>query len=57
MEGNKIINDMYKRFNDIVVGFKGVKKTIGKAELNHKLIFSLCKEWRPKVTAIEEART
>lgn len=56
MDENETINAMYNRFNDIFVGLKGIGKTIGKAELNHKLLLSLQKEWRSKVTIVEEAK-
>lgn len=40
MEKNETINDMFNRFNSIVVGLEGVGKTIGKVEFNHKLFLS-----------------
>lgn len=39
MEENGTINTMYNRFDDIVVGLKGLEKAIGKVELNHKLFY------------------
>lgn len=56
MEENKTINAMCNRFNDIILGLKGVEKKIGKVELNCKIFLSLLKEWRPMVTTIEEAK-
>lgn len=52
MEDNKIINAMYNRFNNIILCLKGLGKTTGRVELNHKLLLSLRKEWQPKVMAI-----
>lgn len=40
MEDNETINAIYNRFNYFVVGLKGLGKTIGKAEVNNKLLMS-----------------
>lgn len=56
MEENETVNAIHNRFNDIVVGFKRLGKNIGNAELNHKFLLSLPKEWRLQVMAIEEAK-
>lgn len=55
MEESEPINDMYNRFNDIIVGFKELGKTICKAELNREFLLSHPKERRSKVMTIEEA--
>lgn len=35
---------MYIKFDDIVIGLKKLEKTIGKVELNYKVLLSLPKE-------------
>ena len=50
------ISKMFTRFNDIIVQLKGLGKVISTHELNRKFLQALPKEWRPKVTAIEEAK-
>lgn len=56
MKEVEIINAMYNQFNDIIVALKGLGKIIGKSEHNQKLLFSLPKEWLPKMTEIEETK-
>lgn len=56
MVESKTINVIYNRFNNIIVSLKGFGKVNGNAELNHKLLLSLPKDWHPKVTSIEEAK-
>lgn len=47
---------MYNRFNDSVVSLKGLRKIIGKVEINRKLLSSLPKDRHPKVITIDEAK-
>lgn len=44
MDNNETIAQIYNYFNNIVVGLKGLRKIIGKAKLNTKLLSSLPKE-------------
>ena len=50
------ISKMFTRFNDIIVQLQGLGKPIPSSELNRKFLQALPWEWRPKVTAIEEAK-
>lgn len=47
---------MYNRFTDIIVGLQNHGDKLEPVDLNRKLLESLPIEWRPKVTAIEEAK-
>ena len=50
------ISKMFTRFNDIIVQLQALGKPIPTSEQNRKFLQALPKEWRPKVTAIEEAK-
>lgn len=56
MEDKESINVIYNRFIDIVVALQNLGKDLGLDEINKKLFALLPIEWRPKVTAIEEAK-
>ena len=56
MARDEDISKMFNRYNDVVVQLKGLGKIISTHELNRKFLQALPKEWRPKVTAIEEAK-
>ncbi|KAH9685562.1 Integrase catalytic domain-containing protein [Citrus sinensis] len=56
MEQNENVYSMYTRFTDIVNNLGALGKTFSNSEKVKKIIRSLPKEWRPKRTAIEEAK-
>ncbi|KAH9649048.1 Integrase catalytic domain-containing protein [Citrus sinensis] len=56
MEQNENVYSMYTRFTDIVNTLGVLGKTFSNSEKVKKIIRSLPKEWRPKKTAIEEAK-
>ncbi|KAH9704489.1 hypothetical protein KPL70_011489 [Citrus sinensis] len=56
MEQNENVYSMYTRFTDIVNTLGALGKTFSNSEKVKKIIRSLPKEWRPKRTAIEEAK-
>ncbi|KAH9651322.1 Integrase catalytic domain-containing protein [Citrus sinensis] len=56
MEQNENMYSMYTRFTDIVNTLGALGKTFSNSEKVKKIIRSLPKEWRPKRTAIEEAK-
>ncbi|KAH9724856.1 hypothetical protein KPL70_007638 [Citrus sinensis] len=56
MEQNESVYSMYTRFTDIVNTLGALGKTFSNSEKLKKIIRSLPKEWRPKRTAIEEAK-
>ncbi|KAH9685791.1 hypothetical protein KPL70_014095 [Citrus sinensis] len=56
MEQNENAYSMYTRFTDIVNTIGALGKTFSNSEKVKKIIRSLPKEWRPKRTAIEEAK-
>ncbi|KAH9668491.1 hypothetical protein KPL70_021434 [Citrus sinensis] len=56
MEQNESVYSMYTRFTDIVNNLGALGKIFSNSEKVKKIIRSLPKEWRPKRTAIEEAK-
>ncbi|KAH9716703.1 hypothetical protein KPL71_021554 [Citrus sinensis] len=56
MEQNESVYFIYTRFTDIVNTLGALGKTFSNSEKVKKIIRSLPKEWRPKRTAIEEAK-
>ncbi|KAH9769127.1 hypothetical protein KPL71_011881 [Citrus sinensis] len=56
MEQNESVYSMYTRFTDIVNTLEALGKTFSNSKKVKKIIRSLPKEWRPKRTAIEEAK-
>ena len=56
MGQNESVYSMYTRFTDIVNTLGALGKTFSNSEKVKKIIRSLPKEWRPKRTAIEEAK-
>ncbi|KAH9669926.1 hypothetical protein KPL70_021986 [Citrus sinensis] len=56
MKQNENVYSMYTRFTDIVNTLGALGKTFSNSEKVKKIIRSLPKEWRPKRTAIEEAK-
>jgi len=56
-EGSKKVREeMYSRFQTLVFGIKLLKKSYVASDHVSKIIRSLPARWRPKVTAIEEAK-
>ncbi|KAH9780087.1 Integrase catalytic domain-containing protein [Citrus sinensis] len=56
MKKNENVYSMYTRFTNIVNTLGALGKTFSNSEKVKKIIRSLPKEWRPKRTAIEEAK-
>ena len=56
MKQNENVYSMYTRFTDIVNTLSALGKTLSNSEKVKKIIRSILKEWRPKRTAIEEAK-
>ncbi|KAH9697592.1 hypothetical protein KPL71_023665 [Citrus sinensis] len=56
MEQNENVYSMYTRFTNIVNTLGALGKTFSNSEKVKKIIRSLPKEWRQKMTAIEEAK-
>ncbi|KAH9649211.1 hypothetical protein KPL70_025897 [Citrus sinensis] len=56
MEQNESVYSMYMRFTDIVNTLGALGKIFSNSEKVRKIISLLPKEWRPKRTAIEEAK-
>ncbi|KAH9743781.1 hypothetical protein KPL70_003419 [Citrus sinensis] len=56
MESYESVHDMYTRFINIVNSLEAQGKIFTNSEKVKKIIRSLPKEWRPKRTAIEEAK-
>ena len=56
MESYESVHDMYTRFIDIVNSLEVLCKIFTNSKKVKKIIRSLPKEWRPKRTAIEEAK-
>ena len=50
------IDDMYSRFQTLVSGPQILKKSYVASDHVSKILISLPARWRPKVTAIEEAK-
>ncbi|XP_043692999.1 uncharacterized protein LOC122643445 [Telopea speciosissima] len=53
---NESISSMFLRFTNITNKLKGLGKTYTKSENVRKILRSLPPKWRPKVTAIKEAK-
>ena len=56
MEQNKIISSMFTCFTDIVNRLKYLDKTYTNSNLVRKVLRSLSRSWKSKVTAIQEAK-
>ena len=50
------IFDMFSKFTDIINGLNGLDKIYINYELVYKILRSLPKEWKTKVTVIQEAK-
>jgi hypothetical protein len=56
MKDDETIDQMYSRFQTLVSGLKILKKSYVASDHVSKILRSLPASWRPKVTAIEEAK-
>jgi len=56
MKDDESIEDMYSRFQTLVSGLQILKKSYAASDHVRKILRSLPARWRPKVTAIEEAK-
>src|SRR4030042_4304965 len=56
MSEDETINVMFTRFQTLVSGLQVLKKSYTTPDHVKKILRSLPAKWRPKVTAIEEAR-
>ncbi|XP_074292576.1 uncharacterized protein LOC141619454 [Silene latifolia] len=56
MEQNETLDSMSTRFSSIINELKNLGKTFDSEEIARKILRSLSKRWRPKVTIMEECR-
>jgi len=56
MKDDESIDEMYSRFRTLVSGRQILKKNYVASDHVSKILRSLPARWRPKVTAIEEAK-
>jgi len=56
MKEDESIETMYSRFQTLVSGLQLLKKSYVASDHVNKILRSLPAKWRPKVTAIEEAK-
>jgi len=56
MKEDESIETMYSRFQTLVSGLQILKKSYVASDHVNKILRSLPAKWRPKVTAIEEAK-
>ncbi|KAL6990875.1 hypothetical protein U1Q18_052533 [Sarracenia purpurea var. burkii] len=56
MPSHENVKDMFTRFNLIINNLKSLGKVFPNIEIVRKILRTLPEEWRPKVTAIEEAK-
>jgi hypothetical protein len=56
MKDDESIEEMYSRFQTLVSGLQILKKSYVASDHVSKILRSLHARWRPKVTAIEEAK-
>ena len=56
MESNESITGMYTRFTDIINNLKNFCKSYTDSELYRKVLRSLPRSWKAKVTAIQEVK-
>jgi len=56
MKEDKSIETMYSRFQTLVSGLQILKKSYVASDHVNKILRTLLAKWRPKVTAIEEAK-
>jgi hypothetical protein len=56
MKENENIESMFSRFKVLVAGLKVLKKSYTTSDHVKKILRSLPAKWRPKVTAIQEAK-
>ena len=56
MKSDESITDMFIKFTDIINGLMSLRKIYPNNEQVRKILRSLPKAWKPKVTAIQEAK-
>jgi len=56
MKDDESIEEIYSRFHTLVCGIQILKKSYVASDHASKILRSLPARWRPKVTAIEEAK-
>lgn len=56
MKENETIDEMFARFQTIINGLRNLDRTYAHIDQITKILRCLPKRWRPKVTAIQEAR-
>ena len=56
MEDGENIETMFGRFQTLVHGLQALGKSYTTPDHVRKILRSLTKQWRPKVTAIQEAK-
>ena len=56
MKPNETITEMHTRFIHIINSLKSLEKTYSNGDMVRKLLRSLPVSWKPKVTAIQEAK-
>ncbi|MCQ7416375.1 hypothetical protein NP118_23500, partial [Salmonella enterica] len=56
IDENEALSDMFIRFTNIVNALEGLGKKYSNLEKVKKLLWSLSKQWAPKVTVIQEAK-
>ncbi|EOX94245.1 Uncharacterized protein TCM_003782 [Theobroma cacao] len=55
-EKGESINEMFERFTNILRGLKALEKDFPNTQLVKKILYSLPKSWRPKVTNMKDDR-
>ncbi len=56
MENSESITEMFTRFTDIINGLKSLGRSYSNSDLVRKILRSLPRAWKAKVTAIQEAK-
>ena len=56
MEPHENIDKMYCRFNDLIKDLEVLEKKYSLGEKNRKILNTLYKDWKSKMTVIEEAK-
>lgn len=56
MKSDESISEMFTRFTDIINNLKSLSKTYPNHEIVRKILKCLPKEWKPKVTTIQELK-
>ena len=56
MKPYETITEIFTKFTDILNGLKSLGKDYSNSDVVHKILRSLPKNWKPKVTTIQEAK-